>query len=279
MSRPLRLEFPGALYHVTSRGDRKADVYLDASDRLVWLSILEEVCTRYNFVIHAYCLMGNHYHIVLETVDGNLTRGMQQLNGIYSQYFNRHHNVVGHLFQGRYKGIVVQQETYLLELARYVVLNPVRAKLVATPEEWPWSSYRSFINPVSAPQWLDTASTLRKFGVEPGLAIDGFRNFVSAGIGEPSPLLKIKHQLILGDEDYIQRVQQLATYAEHRAITKVQRRALAKPLEAYALECGSAEEAMAKAYHSTIYTMEEIGAHFGVSYKTVSRAVKKYRAI
>ena len=110
MSRPIRLQFPGALYHVTSRGDRKSLVFHDQNDRLMWLSILADVCALYNFVIHGYCQMSNHYHIVVETLDGNLAQGMQQLNGIYSQYFNRRHDLMGHVFQGRYKAILIQRE-------------------------------------------------------------------------------------------------------------------------------------------------------------------------
>ncbi|HEX5344870.1 MAG TPA: transposase [Duganella sp.] len=277
MSRPLRLQFPGALYHVTSRGDRKAAIYLDNSDRLVWLSILQEVCFRYNFVVHAYCLMNNHYHIVLETPEGNLTQGMQQLNGLFSQYFNRHHNLSGHVFQGRFKGILVQREAYLLELARYVVLNPVRAKLASRPEEWQWSSYPCVIGTQTAPTWLDSDSTLSRFGTEPLAAQEAYRKFVYAGIGEASPLLKIKHQLILGDDEFIHRIEHSSEHQHDRAIIRAQRRAVAQSLEYYAKQYQPVEEAMAMAYHSTAYTMEEIGRHFGVSSKTVSRAIKKHK--
>ena len=133
MARPLRLEFAGALYHVTSRGDRREDIYLDDGDRQDWLAVLAHVCERFNWVVHAYCQMTNHYHLLVETVDGNLSQGMRQLNGLYTQRFNRRHRQVGHLFQGRYKAILVQKEAHLLELSRYVVLNPVRAGMVALP--------------------------------------------------------------------------------------------------------------------------------------------------
>ena len=141
MARPLRLEFAGAVHHVTSRGDRREDIFLDDDDRQAWLSVLGQVCDRFNWVVHAYCLMSNHYHLLVETVEGNLSAGMRQLNGLYTQRFNRRHGMVGHLFQGRYKAILIQKEAHLLELSRYVVLNPVRASMVATPEAWPWSSY------------------------------------------------------------------------------------------------------------------------------------------
>ena len=123
MARPLRIEFAGALYHVTSRGDGRDDIFLDEEDRELWLDVLKTVCERFNWVVHAYCQMGNHYHILIETPDGNLSKGMRQLNGVYTQRFNRIHNRVGHVFQGRYKAILVQKDAYLLELSRYIVLN------------------------------------------------------------------------------------------------------------------------------------------------------------
>ncbi len=120
MARPLRLEMAGGIYHVTSRGDRRGSIYLEDDDRDDWLAVLGTVCGRFNWVVHAYCQMTNHYHLLVETVDGNLSNGMRQLNGQYTQRFNRRHKLVGHLFQGRYKAILVQKEAYLLELSRYV---------------------------------------------------------------------------------------------------------------------------------------------------------------
>ena len=150
MVRPLRLEFAGALYHVTSRGDRREDIFLCDDDRVDWLDVLGTVCERFNWVVHAFCQMMNHYHILLETVDGNLSRGMRQMNGLYTQGFNRRHGLVGHLFQGRYKAILVQKEAYLLELSRYVVLNPLRANMVGSLEDWQWSTYGKGSDPLNA---------------------------------------------------------------------------------------------------------------------------------
>ena len=124
MSRPLRLEFAGALYHVTSRGNRREAIYDDEEDRQRFLDLLGDVCDRFRWKIFAYCLMDNHYHLFIETRKGNLSRGMRQLNGVYTQWFNRRHAKGGHVFQGRYKAILVQRESYFLELSRYVALNP-----------------------------------------------------------------------------------------------------------------------------------------------------------
>ena len=130
MVRPLRIEFPGAVYHITARGNARAKIFKDDADRDAFLSVLEQVLTQFDWLLHAYCLMDNHYHLMIETTEANLSAGMRQLNGVYTQRFNRRHRRVGHVFQGRFKAIVVDRDSYLLELCRYVVLNPVRARMV-----------------------------------------------------------------------------------------------------------------------------------------------------
>ena len=127
MTRPLRLEFPGALYHVTARGNARQGIYLDDQDRHLFLSVLSEVVGRFAWICHAYCLMDNHYHLLIETPQANLSLGMRQLNGVYTQRLNRRHARAGHVFQGRFKAILVERDAYLLKLARYIVLNPLRA--------------------------------------------------------------------------------------------------------------------------------------------------------
>src|SRR5262249_61874578 len=178
MARPLRIEFGGALYHVTSRGDRREDIYFNDSDREAWLEMLGQVSSRFNWVCHAYCQMTNHYHMVVETPEGNLAQGMRQLNGAYTQYVNRRHNRVGHVFQGRYKAILVERDSQLLELARYVVLNPVRARMVSDAERWKWSSYGAMTGIAPRPPWLETDWLLGQFSVQRKRAIPKFIDFV-----------------------------------------------------------------------------------------------------
>ena len=276
MARPLRLEFAGALYHVTSRGDRREDIFLCDDDRREWLEVLGTVCSRFNWVVHAYCQMTNHYHLLLETVDGNLSRGMRQLNGVYTQRFNRRHGLVGHLFQGRYKAILVQKEAYLLELARYVVLNPLRANMVETLEDWPWNSYPLVTGQEAPPSWLDTDWLLSQFGSQRSEAIKSYRQFVMAGKGLPSPLENTRHQLLLGDDAFAERHRQAKDSEALREVSKAQRRSLALSLEEYRERNRNQGEAMAQAYLSGAYTMAEIGQFFGVHYMTVSRAVRKF---
>ena len=151
MARPLRIEFPGAIYHVTSRGNAHQAIVEDDADRFEFFAVLTGVLERYGWLCHAYCLMDNHYHLMVETPDGNLARGMARLNGLYTQRFNRRHQRIGHLFQGRYKAILVERESYLLELCRYLVLNPVRAGLVRRAAAYRWSSYRATAGDEPAP--------------------------------------------------------------------------------------------------------------------------------
>jgi len=185
MARPLRLEFPGALYHVTSRGDGREAIFLDDSDRADLLSTLGSVVGRFNWRLHAYCLMGNHYHLLVETPEPNLARGMRQLNGVYTQRFNRGHGRVGHVFQGRYKAILVDRDAYLLELARYIVHNPVRARIHRKPERYAWSSYRASVGIKPVPEWLTVEWILAQFAQTRRVAMRCYAEFVQAGIGPP----------------------------------------------------------------------------------------------
>ena len=143
MARPLRITYPGAFYHVTSRGNERKNVFKNKRDREKFLEYFESATKRYDAVIHVFCLMDNHYHLLLETPSGNLPQIMQHINGAYTTYFNVKRGRSGHLFQGRYKAILVDIDEYAKELSRYIHLNPVRAKLVKTPEEYEWSSYQS----------------------------------------------------------------------------------------------------------------------------------------
>lgn len=259
MTRPIRIEFAGALYHVTSRGDRREDIYLDDGDRSKWVETLGEVCQRFNWVVHAYCEMTNHYHLLIETPDGNLSMGMRQLNGVYTQHINRRHRLAGHLFQGRYKAILVQKETYLLELTRYVVLNPVRARMVKRIADWPWSSYPAMAGLCDCPDWLDSEWLLTQFGVTRGEAIAGYQRFVADGIGKESPLAKVRHQLLLGSDSFVEKNRAILGHEPLREVSKAQRRSQALSLDEYQRQYPSRTEAMARAYLSGAYTMKEIG--------------------
>lgn len=276
MTRPLRPQFPGALYHVTSRGDRRALIFLDDTDRAFWMQALADVCARFHCVVHSYCQMGNHFHLLIETQEPNLSEGMRQLNGTYSQYFNRRHDLVGHVFQGRYQSILVQEESYLLELARYIVLNPVRANLVARAEDWPWSSYRLMTGTAAPPSWLNTRGILEKLNVPESDEIAGYQAFIQAGIGEASPLIYAHGQLFLGDEAFIARFQEQSDIAELHGITPTHRHALVPSLQTYLEKYPDRDEAMARAYATAMYSIAAIAQHFKVSDTTAGRAIKRW---
>ena len=275
MARPLRIEYPGALYHLTARGNRREDIFLEDGDRERFLEILGEVCGRFDWTIHAWCLMGNHYHLLAETAQANLSRGMRQLNGVYTQVFNRRHGNVGHLFQGRYKAILVQKESHLLELGRYIVLNPMRARLVPRIERWRWSSYRPVMGLAPAPDWLDADGLLAHFGKRRDRARRAYGRFVAEGRRVPSPWEGLRHQVFLGDDDFIAEVARRQDVGDLGEVPRAQRKSLVKPLADYACAPGDRDEAMADAYLSGAYSMKEIAESFGVHPMTVSRAVRK----
>ena len=225
MARPLRLTFPGAVYHVMSRGHERAVVFRDDKDRERLLRVIGAVAGELGWVVHGYCLMDNHFHILIETPRGNLPTGMRSINSRYAQGFNRSHRRRGHLFEGRYKAVLVQKDTHLLELLRYVVLNPVRAKMTRTPEAWPWSSYRATAGLTTGPAWLTVDWTLGVFARTKAAARLRFRRFVAAGRGARSPLEDVEGQIYLGDAKFVEGLREKsARWSEVDEIPRVQRR-------------------------------------------------------
>ena len=294
MARPLRLEFAHSLYHVTARGDRREDIYQDDADRQAWLSVLARVCKRFNWTVHAYCLMSNHYHLLVETPDANLSTGMRQLNGVYSQLTNRAHGRVGHVFQGRFKAIVVDKDNYLLELARYVVLNPVRAGMVQDPSQWRWSSYGAILAPGWLPgaDWLAVDKLLAYFAPDqqsPSRVPDreqarqSYINHVREGIGLPSVWQSLSGQVYLGDEKFVSKMSAMAEQSPQGAhagrsrveIPHAQRRPVSLPIEDYAQQHpDNRDAAIQAAFASGSYTMARLAEHFKLHYTSVSRIVK-----
>ena len=275
MARPLRIEFAGALYHITSRGDRREAIYEDDEDREAFLEVLAEVVDRYNWICHAFCLLTNHYHLVIETVEGNLSKGMRQLNGVYTQASNRRHHRVGHLFQGRFKGILVEKEAYLLELIRYVVLNPVRARMVDLPEEWPWSSYRAMMGEVPVPKWFAVDSLLSQFGTEREEARQHYRRFVLDGVGQ-GLWEGLRQQIYLGSDAFVQRMQaKVKIEGDALSVPQAQRRPPAPSLANIAASHGGRNAAIGVAYATGAYSYREIAEHFSIHLSTVGRIVRR----
>ncbi|MCH7937051.1 MAG: transposase [Proteobacteria bacterium] len=276
MSRPLRIEFPGALYHLTARGNARADIFVDDADRRNFLSVLERTVERCGWLCHAYCLMSNHYHLLVETPQANLSRGMRHLNGVYSQRFNRAHGRVGHVFQGRYKAILVEKEAHLLELVRYVVLNPVRAGLARRAGDWPWSSFLATAGEAVSPGWLTTGWILGQFARRRKAAMKNYAGFVAEGKMAAGPWDGLRHQVFLGGENFVREFHDgLAEDGTLAEIPLAQRRPAARPLAEYQAGGIHPRQAMARAYASGAYSLAAIARHFGVHYSTVSRAVNR----
>jgi len=279
MSRPLRIQYPEAVYHVTSRGNARRSIFKDDKDRDMFLNILREVNDRYHWVCHAYCLMNNHYHLVIETPDGNLSKGMRQLNGVYTMRFNRHHGSVGHVFQGRYKAIVIQKESHLLEVCRYVVLNPVRAKGVEAPEGWRWSSYRATagierVHPCLTVEWV-----LGQFAPKKRLAEKKYRAFVMDGMAGRRIWDNVKGQSILGDGDFVNHLIDYARgYEEVKEIPKIQRY-LNRPTltEIFKIARGEKrrrDRGITEAVKRWGYSERQVADYLRLHYSTVSRLIK-----
>lgn len=182
MPRPPREQLSNGIYHVFSRGNRRQVIFRADPDYALFVSLLGRVATRLGWLCHAYCLMPNHFHLVLTTPDANLSYGMQRLSGSYAQLFNEHHGVEGHLFQGRFHSVRIERNEHLLEVARYVVLNPVRARLCAHPGDWRWSSYRATVGLERPPRGLSAAWLLGQFHDELHAARRAFAAFVRDGM-------------------------------------------------------------------------------------------------
>jgi len=290
MSRPLRIEYPGAFYHVTSRGNERRMVFQSNRDGEKYLSYVESAHERYGAVIQAYCLMGNHYHLLLETPRGNLSKILQYINGAYTTYFNIKRSRSGHLFQGRFKGIVVDKDEYCKELSRYIHLNPVRAGMVKAPLEYPWSSYRYFVGKSKKPKWLTTELVLDEFGGEGGRGFRRYREYVEKGASKEveNPLKKVIASTFLGGEEFIESIK--LKYLKKKEIDGRDLPALKKILKGPSLE--AIEKAVIKivgrgyplskkiciylSYQYSGLNLREIGEYFGMQRSAISQLSRRF---
>lgn len=281
MSRPLRIEFPGAIYHVTSRGDRREPAYRDDADRVAQIDVIARAMDRFDAQVLAYCQMDNHFHLVLHTRRANLSRLMRHVNGVYTQTFNRRHGLAGHLFQGRFKAILVDRDAYLLALCRHVERNPVAAGLVARAEAWPWSSCRAHLGLAATPSWLDSDGL---HGYLLGRPVGGARDrrravqrYAAVMAEAPSePLWErgLRRQMFLGDEDFVTRMQALAAPARLAAVEVP--RAQRKPggtLQDCQKRCADRPQALRMAYRDCGISMTALAKQLDLSVSHVSRLI------
>jgi len=288
MARSLRIEYPGAFYHVTSRGNERKEVFLDGADRERFLSYLDSATVRYGAQVHLYCLMPNHYHLLVETPLGNLSRIMGHINGAYTTYFNLKHQRPGHLFQGRYKAILVDKDEYVRELSRYIHLNPVRAGISATPGDYRWSSYRAYCGLTHSPSWLNRSLILSLFGSRATRAEAEYRGFVECSKVEdhPGPLMNVLAATIMGSKSFVKSVKErfLEEISPDRELPALSRllpgpspKAIRKAVEErYPTDRRKARRISIYLCHRySGCTLAEIGAEFGIGLSAVTQMSRR----
>jgi REP element-mobilizing transposase RayT len=293
MARQLRIEYEGAFYHITSRGNQREKIFWDDKDREEFKKILKRTKERYGYLLHAYVLMDNHYHLLIETPHANIKQAMQNINTSYTVYVNRRHERFGHLLQGRYKAFIVDKENYLLELGRYIHLNPVRAKIVKRPEDYKWSSYREYLQGGWKQTMTDTDDTLYSFSTKRAIAVKKYQEFMSEEISEVSPL-KGSVGSVLGDETFrekvIRHLKGIPDKTEIPEVKEMETKYLIKDvIKAVSKYYGVREEELLKRKKATerqrkiaIYLCKtlsgkkniEVGRTFGITLQAVTNAVR-----
>lgn len=287
MVRPLRLEYPGAVYHVMSRGDARKSITRSQKDRSLFLEVLAEASEKYNLLVHGYCLMTNHYHLLVETPDGNLSIAMRHVNGVYTQRSNARNKTVGHIFQGRYKAILVDKDEYLLCLCRYIELNPVRAGLVESPDEWKWSSFRQIAGiDEKGVVFLQTDWMLSQFGKSKKVAREKYVEYVkSSEAAEDKPFENVVSGTILGRAEFVRQfdepiwekdeVEELRR--KHRHVNRPPLSALLSTEPDYELD--DRNKKIYEAVFDYGYRQKEIADYLGMHYASVSRILKDVRGM
>ncbi len=277
MSRPVRIEFPGAVYHVTSKGRDANDVFKSKEDRGVFLNVLDNVVDRFGWLVHSYVLMDEHYHLVVEVPDANLSKGMRQLNGVYTQHVNRRHDTEGPVFHGRFKSVVLEKKNYLLPVCRHVVTNPQRKDATESFAAYKWSSYRALAGQVRVPGFLHAEAVLSHFGKREKEAQRKYREYIKQGVNEKSPLDDRQNQVLLGSPRFLNEMQPIlqGERLSKRGPKAVRRRRSLNALFKKVDEKSRLErnELIKRAHLDYGYTLMEIGSHLGLHYTTVSKVV------
>jgi putative transposase len=297
MARPLRIQFPDAWYHVMNRGRRGDLIFKDKGDYFAFIDLVKDCIEMWNIRVVAYCLMGTHYHILLQTPDANLSRCMRHINGVYTQYFNRSHGLDGHLFRGRYKSILVDSDAYLLELLRYIHRNPIESGIVERLDSYQWSSHKGYLSRSEKWNWLHKEYVLNIFSINRSEALNRYRIFVSQEISEDinRMLGSRKWPSIIGSEGFINWVRE-TFFIQKRHAEVPESRSLAPDSEkikgAVCRSYGINEEdlvyskrgmnneprnvAIYLMRHLTGKKLEEIGREFGINnYSSVSTVIER----
>ncbi|WP_198266577.1 transposase [sulfur-oxidizing endosymbiont of Gigantopelta aegis] len=274
MARPVRIEYPGAYYYISSKGIEEKTIFNDAQDRQEFLQILQEVIGRMQWEVFAYNLMPDAFQLFIKTPKPNLSKGMRQLNGIYTQRFNVKYATQGNIFHGRFKAVLVEDE-YFSDVVKHVVHVPILLRKARKLDKWKWSSYQATAGLIEAPEWLNTSAVLEKFSKQKKRAQAAFVKSIASLDKDFDIIGNVKGQILLGSDGFVTKwKKQLASgkvmdKARQRKAKKV------KPLSDFGKRFKNIKTAMVKAYETGNYTLDQIGSHFGVHYSTVSRTVKK----
>ena len=283
MARPLRIQYPGAMYHIISRGNGRMTIFHNEKDRMKFVYFMDRVVHKYNWIIHTYCLMGNHYHILLETPDANMVPGMKQLNQFYSQFYNWKYRRLGSVLQGRYKSWLMEKESKFLDNCQYIVNNPVVAGLIEHPSQWPWSNFRATRGLEKPPDFLEIDSLLGHFSASRITAQWMYGEFVLAGLDTESPLKEAKQQIFLGSDAFIaEAMQYVNDHDKLNNVPRLQKHAARPSLEIIFKDAVEAPKErrnhlIMTAHDTHAYTQREIGEHLGMHPGYISNIVLKLR--
>lgn len=297
MARSLRLSFDDACYHITSRGNRKENIFYTDHDRLVFLRKLSETLRKYSIICYAYCLMDNHYHLFLKTPSANISEGMHYLNTSYTNWFKAEHAIVGVIFQGRYKSVLVDEDSYVKVLSAYIHLNPLRAGIVKDLSEYKWSSYLDYEGRKKSIERLDTEFILNQFGEDIGSARRRYREFVLSNRDRESPLKDSYRGIALGGEAYIEKIKErISSVGRQREITETRLEDRHIPEEIMELMMDKLQierEEIFSKKRGNVYrklalylirsrtrlSLKEIGEVFKMDYAAVSQTVKRFEGL
>lgn len=273
MARALRVVFPGAVYLVMSRGEHGRPIYEDERDRDNFLEIVAEVVEHFNWRCYAYCLMPRFYQLEIQTPDANLSAGMRNLNGMYTQAWNRRHGRGGRLFQGRYRSLVIDPESYLLQVARQIVLNPVQEGLAKAPDDWPRSSYRATAGEERVPPWLDVNGLLRHFESDLRDAQAGYKRFVSSDANGEGLFSNVRQQLYLGNDEFVRRVQAVIEMTDEPGTTSIDKLPATNLDEIVRFSHGR-NRAIVEAYKTGGYSYADLGKYFRMHPSSIGRVIR-----
>jgi putative transposase len=281
MARQIRIEYPGAVYHITSRGNARKKIFLSNKDYLLFLGILKDTIDRYNWISYSYCLMPNHYHLFIETVDPNLSQGMRQLNGVFTQKYNYYNKKTGHIFQGRYKAALVEKESYFGQVMRYIAMNPVKAKLVSRPEQWKWSGHNEIVSLKN--KIIDHEKALRHFDDNKKKAVLVYKSLFKKEIDNEFNIKdELKGGFILGTEGFIDNIK--ALFCGKEAINEIPKKeryisrpSLGKLFKNKAIDKSERNKLICLANLKHGYSLTEISNHLNCHYSTLSKIIKQDR--